>query len=127
TADGPAAVPGADAAGDAAPGLCRRGGAAAPIAARRDTRPGDDLPEVPAQGAASPLPQRGSAGRRPGPLAAARADSGPARRARRTAAALVPTAAGAGVAGGGAAAGAGPGPGRRALAVGPGDHGPQRR
>ena len=42
----------------------RRAGAAAPAAARRAARPGDDLPEVPAEGARAAYPRR-RPGRRP--------------------------------------------------------------
>ena len=55
TADGPAAVPGRDAGGDGAAG--DRPGAGPAVAAERQgaARPGDDLPEVPAEGAAPAL------------------------------------------------------------------------
>ena len=46
-------------------------------------RPGDDLPEMPEQGAAGPLPLGPRAGRRPEPLARRPADPGPARLAGR--------------------------------------------
>ena len=83
-ADRPAAVPGGDGGGDDPAGHRRRAGAA--LAAERPgaARPGDDLPEVPGQGAAAALRQRGGAGRRPPPLPAGRADHGPARRAGRS-------------------------------------------
>ena len=44
---------------------------------RGAARPGDDLPEVPAQGAGGALPERGGPGGRPAPVPAGRADHGP--------------------------------------------------
>src|SRR5262249_15645111 len=56
----------------------RRRGAAAPGAAAVGARPGDDLPEVSGEGAGAALRQRGSPGRRPGPLPGRRGNPGPA-------------------------------------------------
>ena len=76
-ADGTASIPGGHDGGDAA--ASRRTGAAAALALERDgaARPGGHLPEVPAQGAAPPLPERGRAGGGPPPLRAGRGDHGP--------------------------------------------------
>ena len=73
----PAAVPGHDAGGDRPAGHPR--GAGPPFAppAEGPARPGDDLPEVPGQGAAPALRQRRRPGRRPRPLPRRRADPGP--------------------------------------------------
>src|SRR5262249_23023756 len=54
----PAAVPGGDGPGDAGAGLRPRAGAAAAAATPGAARPGNHLPEVPAQGAAQALRQR---------------------------------------------------------------------
>src|SRR5262249_48770842 len=86
TANGPAAVPGGDGAGNGAAGDLP--GAGAPVAAERDrpARPGDRLPEVPLQGAGAPLRHGRRAGGRSRPL--------PARRGHRGAAGAVAGAAG---------------------------------
>src|SRR5262249_40113586 len=70
---GPAAVPGADAAGHHNAGGLRRAGAAVPPAAEGAARPGDDLFEVPAQGAGQALRECGGPGGRPGAVRAGRA------------------------------------------------------
>ena len=57
-AHGPAAVPRRDGDGDAAAGGGRRAGAARAAEPAGAARPGNHLPEVPAQGAAPPLRQR---------------------------------------------------------------------
>ena len=77
----PAAVQGRDADGDGPPGRrrrrrCRRRGSCPSVAAR----PGDDLPEVPAQGAAEALRLGPGAGRRPGAVTATASRSRPAGR-----------------------------------------------
>ena len=63
-ADGPAAVPGGDAAGHAPAGAARRAGAAAAVAAADAARPGNDLPEMPAQGGSTALRDGGGIWRR---------------------------------------------------------------
>ena len=80
-ADGTTSIPGGHNGGDAA--ASRRTGADAPLALEREgpAQPGGHLPEVPAQGAAPPLPERRRAGGGPPPLRAGRARSRPARRA----------------------------------------------
>ena len=63
--DGPAAVPGGDGDGHAAAGGGRRAGAGAAAQRPGAARPGDDLSEVPAEGAGQALRQCGGAGGRP--------------------------------------------------------------
>ena len=58
----------------------------------RAAQPGDDLPEMSAQGAAGPLRDRRRPGCRPGPLPPSRADPGSPRRPRRATGALGPAA-----------------------------------
>ena len=60
---GPAAIPGRVAARDAQAGRLQRGRAALPAAARRPARPGDDLPEVPGEGAGAAVRRRPGPGR----------------------------------------------------------------
>ena len=102
-----AAVPGRDRARDpdrgdespaASPGLLQPPGA---------RRPGDDLPEMPREGAVAALPERAEARRGPGALAQRRADPGPAGHARGALLALGETTSG----GGRALPGHRPGPG----------------
>src|SRR5262249_4823080 len=62
------------------------------LAVARPPRPGDDLPEVPAEAALRPLRKRPGTGRRPGPLPGRRADRGPAGEFLRALAAPVGTA-----------------------------------
>ena len=61
--------------------LNRRAGIARAIEPESAARPGDDLSEVPVQGAAASLRQRRGAGRRPDALQGGAADPGPAPRA----------------------------------------------
>src|SRR5919199_4388641 len=68
TADGPTAVPGGDGGGDRPAGDLPGSGAAVAAQRRGATRPGDHLPQVPAQGAAPPLRQRRGAGGGPSPF-----------------------------------------------------------
>src|SRR5262249_15763447 len=98
-AHGSAAVQGRDAAGDGDPGPRKRPGSTAGAQSARGPRPGNDLPEVPGQGAGPALPLGGGAGRRPGALAGRRADPGPAERGLGTGAEAGPAQAGAGGAG----------------------------
>ena len=77
SADRPAAVPGRDRAGHAPAGAgrasrCRR----ARLHADGAARPGDDLPEVPGEGAGPALRHAPGAGRRPGPLSVGRPTTG---------------------------------------------------
>ena len=90
-ADRPAAVHAATLPGHAAPAGPRE-----PARRRRSSlvsgrapRPGDDLPEVPGEGARTALRLGRGPGRRPRPLAARRADPGPAGRAGRAGLAVV--------------------------------------
>ena len=69
-ADGPAAVPGGDGGGDVAAGDVPGAGAAVAAERRGAARPGDHLPEVPAQGAAAALRQRRGPGGRSSALPA---------------------------------------------------------
>src|SRR5205085_7214289 len=84
-----------------------RAGAAEGVEREGGPRPGDDLPEVPGQGAGTEVRQRAGAGGGPGALAARRADRGPARGENDAAVALVP---------------AQPGPGRKRNDSDPGPH-----
>ena len=68
----------------------RRRRAPAPAPARRAARPGDDLPEVPGEGALQALRQRPRPGRRPECLPRGPADRGAARGTGRSAPAMVP-------------------------------------
>jgi len=74
----PAAVQGGDPPGNPAPGDDRGTRRADAPPAEGAARSGDDLPEVPAQGAAQTLRQRRRPGRRPGPLPGGQADHRPA-------------------------------------------------
>src|SRR5262249_40633845 len=105
-ADGPAAVPGGDGGGDGDAGGLPGPGAAVAAEPQGAARPGDHLPDVPAQGAGAALRQRPGAGRRPPPLPRRAADPGPAGGLGRAVRALGPPQPGGGGAGGG---GAGPG------------------
>ena len=60
---GPAAIPGRVAARDAQAGRLQRGRPSLPAAARRPARPGDDLPEVPGEGAGAAVRRRPGPGR----------------------------------------------------------------
>ena len=81
SADRPAAVPGGHGRWTPSSRCVRAGaGAAAAAAAAAAARPGDDLPEVPGEGARPALRQRRGPGRRPGALPRRRADPGPADR-----------------------------------------------
>src|SRR5262249_11523623 len=75
---GPAAVPRGDGGGHAATGDLREPGAPVAVERPRLPRPGNYLSEVPAQGAAPPLCQRGGAGRGLAPLPPGRGDRGEA-------------------------------------------------
>src|SRR5262249_60286054 len=77
-----------DRGGDAPAGRGRRPGASAATEPVGAARPGDGLPEVPAQGAGAPLRQRRRAGRRPQALRGGFADPGPASGLGRTLLAL---------------------------------------
>ena len=66
----PPAVPGGDGPGDARAGQDRRAGAAVAAGAAAAARPGDDLPEVPAERAGAALRVGRGPGRRPAPLPA---------------------------------------------------------
>ena len=70
--------------------LSRRAGAAAAVAAADAARPGDDLPEVPAEGAGQALCLGAGPGGRPATLPGGRADLGAAGGAGRAGLALVP-------------------------------------
>ena len=80
TADRPAALPGARRAGHARTGAVAGPGAAAPPAAEDAARSGDDLPQMPPEGAAAALRKRRGPGRRPAALPAGPADPGAAGR-----------------------------------------------
>ena len=86
----PAAVQGGAAAGDPAPGRRRRAGLAVAAAAQAAPRPGDDLPEVPAEGAGPALCHRPGTGRRPAAVPGGPADPGAAEHVDRAVLAVVP-------------------------------------
>ena len=121
----PAAVQGAEHGGDAGAGRLPGAGAAVAAPAAGAARPGDDLPEVPRQGAGAALRDGRRAGRRPGAVPGRRPDPRPAD-ARLGAGRQV----GAAAAGGRRAGRGRPGPGDRAgrgrRAV-PGLHAPPRK
>jgi serine/threonine protein kinase len=85
-----AALPGRQQRRDAQAGAGAGTRLAAAAEPRRQPRPGNDLPEMPPEGARPPLPLGQRAGRGPGTLAGRRADQGPARDPAGTAVALVP-------------------------------------
>ena len=76
--DRPPAVPGGDRPGHRPAGRPRRPGAAGPAPAEGAARPGDGVPEVPAEGPGQALPVGRGAGRRPGAVPRRPADPGPA-------------------------------------------------
>ena len=78
------------AAGDAAPGGRRRAGRAVAAAAQAAPRPGDDLPEVPAEGAGAAVCQRPGPGRGPAAVPRGPADPGAAEPLGRAGLAVVP-------------------------------------
>src|SRR5262245_5122046 len=102
---------------DAGTGEGTRSGAAPPPQSEGGPRPGHDLSEVPAQGAAPPLRVGCRPGRRPGALAAWRTAPGTARRPPGSAGAVVPAQSAAGLPGGRPAAGRGQRCASGALAV----------
>ena len=77
-ADRPAAVPRRDAAGHAPAGAGEGAGPAAQPGPHHRPRPGNDLPEVPGEGAGTALRLGGGAGRRPGAAGCAASRSAPA-------------------------------------------------
>ena len=87
----PAAVPGRDGAGDAS-GRWSRDEPVPPVAAEPEgaARPGDDLPEVPAEGPAAAVRRRRGAGRGPAAVPGRRADPGAAGRPAGAGLAVVP-------------------------------------
>src|SRR6516164_1562190 len=78
--DGPPALPGRNPARHARSGASPRASPGAPTPAERAARPGDDLPEVLAKGAAAALCDGPRSGRRPGTVFAWRTDPGTAGR-----------------------------------------------
>ena len=74
----PAAVPGGHGDGHGDPGRQRRAGPAAAAQCVDPARPGDDLPEVPGEGAGEAVCLGGGAGRGPGAVPGGRADRGAA-------------------------------------------------
>ena len=86
----PAAVPGGHGDGHGAPGHQRRAGPAAAAQCVGAARPGDDLPEVPGEGAGAAVRHGGGAGGGPAAVPCGRADPGAADRRAGAALAVVP-------------------------------------
>src|SRR5262249_50303439 len=103
TADGPASVPGGVGGGNRAASDLSGTCPAFSVECEGASRPGDDLPEVPAQGARASLRERRSTGRRPEALPGGTADRGGALELGSRVVALAPAQSCGGSAGGGSA------------------------